>query len=61
MTAMLLPFAEYLEAKFALDERSLNREVRKAFVGALGSLPQILCLDPGAGTCAMSRRVLQNG
>lgn len=58
---MLVPFAEYLEAKFAVDERSVNREVRKAFLNALRSLPQIQCLDVGAGTCATFRRLLRSG
>jgi len=59
--SVLVPFAEYLEAKFALDERSVNREVRKAFLNALRSLPQIQCLDVGAGTCATFRRLLESG
>ena len=58
---MLVPFAEYLEAKFALDERSLNREVRAAFLDALRGLPRIECLDVGAGTGATFRRLLQSG
>lgn len=58
---MPVSFAEYLEAKFALDERSLNREVRGAFLDALRSLPQIQCLDVGAGTCATLRRLLNSG
>lgn len=58
---MPVSFAEYLKAKFALDERSLNREVRGAFLDALHSLPQIQCLDVGAGTCATLRRLLNSG
>jgi SAM-dependent methyltransferase len=54
-------FAGYLKAKFALDERSLNREVRGAFLDALHSLPQIQCLDVGAGTCATLQRLLNSG
>ena len=53
-------FADFLQAKFALDERSLNREVRAAFLNALHSLPQIDCLDVGAGTCATLRRLLNS-
>lgn len=53
-------FADFLQAKFALDERSLNREVRTAFLDALHSLPQIHCLDVGAGTCATLRRLLNS-
>src|SRR5690606_1087688 len=51
-------FAEYLEAKFDLDERSLNREVGKAFWQALHGLPHVECLDVGAGTGATARRLL---
>jgi SAM-dependent methyltransferase len=58
---MQVPFAEYLEAKFALDERSLNREVRAAFLNALRSLPRIECLDVGAGVGATFRRLLLSG
>jgi SAM-dependent methyltransferase len=58
---MPVSFADYLKAKFALDERSLNREVRGAFLDALHSLPQIQCLDVGAGTCATLRRLLNSG
>jgi ubiquinone/menaquinone biosynthesis C-methylase UbiE len=58
---MLVPFAEYLEAKFALDERSLNREVRAAFLDVLRGLPRIECLDVGAGTGATFRRLLHSG
>jgi len=55
---MPIPFAEYLAAKFALDERSLNPEVRSAFWGVLRALPRIECLDVGAGTGATIRRLL---
>ncbi len=58
---MSVSFAAYLKAKFALDERSLNREVHRAFLDVLHSLPQIQCLDVGAGTCATLRRLLSNG
>jgi SAM-dependent methyltransferase len=58
---MPVVFADYLEAKFTLDERSLNREVRGAFLDALHSLPRIQCLDVGAGTCATLRRLLNSG
>jgi SAM-dependent methyltransferase len=58
---MPVPFAEYLAAKFALDERSLNREVRGAFQDALRGLPQLRCLDVGAGTGATLRRLLESG
>ena len=57
---MPIAFADYLQAKFALDERSLNHEVRGAFLDALHSLPQIQCLDVGAGTCATLRRLLNS-
>ena len=55
---MSVSFADYLNAKFALDERSLNGEVRRAYEQALHSLPKIECLDVGAGTGASLRRLL---
>jgi hypothetical protein len=51
-------FADYLAAKFALDERSLNPEVRSAFWSVLRPLPRIECLDVGAGAGATIRRLL---
>jgi SAM-dependent methyltransferase len=53
-----IPFADYLAAKFALDERSLNPEVRSAFWSVLRALPRIECIDAGAGTGATIRRLL---
>jgi SAM-dependent methyltransferase len=58
---MPVSFADYLAAKFALDERSLNGEVRRAYVATLHTLPQIECLDVGAGTGATWRRLLSSG
>ena len=58
---MPVAFADYLEAKFALDERSLNGKVRGAFLDASHALPQLHCLDVGAGTCATLRRLLESG
>ena len=57
---MPVAFADFLQAKFALDERSLNRDVRAAFLDALHSLPQVHCLDVGAGTGATLRRLLNS-
>ena len=57
---MPVAFADFLQAKFALDERSLNREVHAAFLDALHSLPKIQCLDVGAGTGATLRRLLNS-
>ncbi len=58
---MPVPFAEYLEAKFDLDERSLNRDVRAALLEMLRQMPEIRCLDVGAGTGATARRLLAAG
>lgn len=58
---MPVAFSEYLEAKFDLDERSLNREVRAAFMQALRRLPAVRCVDVGAGTGATLRRLLEAG
>jgi SAM-dependent methyltransferase len=51
-------FADFLEAKFALDERSLNAEVRTAFLQSLNGSSQVRCLDVGTGTGATLRRLL---
>jgi len=58
---MPVSFTDYLAAKFALDERSLNPEVRGAFLEALRGLAEIRCLDAGAGTGATLRRLLHHG
>lgn len=58
---MPVTFAEYLASKFALDERSLNAEVRGAFLNVLHGLARIRCLDVGAGTGATLRRLLNAG
>jgi SAM-dependent methyltransferase len=54
-------FADYLEAKLALDERSLNPTVRKAFLESLRDRVEVRCLDVGAGTGATLRRLLAWG
>lgn len=58
---MPVAFAEYLEAKFDLDERSLNPQARAAFLDRLHQLPEVRCLDVGAGTGATFRRLLEAG
>ncbi len=58
---MPLAFAEYLQAKFDLDERSLNPEVRAAFLQVLHGLAEVRCIDVGAGTGATARRLLAAG
>lgn len=58
---MTVSFAEYLDAKFDLDQRSLNREVGEAFLQALHQMSMIECLDVGAGIGATARRLLQLG
>jgi trans-aconitate methyltransferase len=56
-----LGFAEYLEAKFALDERSLNPHVRQACIERIGSSrPVLRWLDVGTGTGAMVQRLHKN-
>ena len=54
-----MPFAEFLAAKFALDERSLNAEVRSLFLQCLRDMPSLECLDVGAGTGATVQRLLR--
>ncbi|MGX2038735.1 class I SAM-dependent methyltransferase [Methylocaldum sp. MU1018] len=55
---MDIPFHDYLEAKFALDQRSLNREVETEFARWLANQPRLACLDLGAGTGASVQRLL---
>lgn len=50
-------FGDFLEAKFALDERSLARDVRGAWLAML-QRDALRCLDIGTGTGAMVRRLL---
>ena len=55
-------FADYLQAKFHLDERSLNTHVRKTCFERLARKRNVLrCLDVGTGTGAMVRRLLGSG
>lgn len=59
--AVSLDFADYLDAKCALDERSLNTDVRQACSQRLGtSRPLLRWLDVGTGTAAMVRRLLKS-
>lgn len=53
-----IDFPAYLDAKFALDERSLNPEARGEFVRALAHRERVAGLDLGAGTGASVRRLL---
>ncbi|WP_036269139.1 class I SAM-dependent methyltransferase [Methylocaldum szegediense] len=55
---MDIPFHDYLEAKFALDERSLNHEVRSEFARWVFEQPRLTCLDLGTGTGASLQRLL---
>lgn len=54
-------FAVFLDAKFDLDERSLAADVRRACFDALADRDRLRCLDVGAGTGAMARRLLDAG
>lgn len=54
-----IPFADYLDAKFALDERSLNEDVRVLLSSRLRDRSRLSCLDVGSGTGAMVRRLLR--
>jgi SAM-dependent methyltransferase len=55
-------FADYLEAKFALDSRSLNADVRQACIERIASRrAHLRWLDVGTGTGAMVRRLVKNG
>lgn len=52
-------FAEFLQAKYALDHRSLNPDVWRSFVNELSGIDSLEWLDVGTGTGAMLRRILQ--
>jgi SAM-dependent methyltransferase len=57
--ATRIELADYLEAKIGLDERSLNRDVRRACLDRLASARGVIhWLDVGSGTGAMIRRLL---
>ena len=53
-------FADYLEAKYALDERSLNADVRRACLERIAARPLLRWLDAGTGTGAMVRRLVKD-
>jgi SAM-dependent methyltransferase len=55
---MSIPFRDYLDAKYGLDERSLNPDVRAAFLASLRSHTTLKLLDLGAGTGSSLRRLL---
>jgi SAM-dependent methyltransferase len=54
-----IPFVDYLDAKFALDDRSLNEFVRSALCDELGGRAHLNCLDLGTGTGAMILRLMK--
>ena len=58
---MRLSFEDYLDAKFPLDERSLNRDVRTLFESFLRSHADLRILDMGCGSGASLRRLLLAG
>jgi SAM-dependent methyltransferase len=58
---MSIAFAEYLDAKYPLDERSLNRDVRALFESSLRSHSALRILDMGCGSGASLRRLLEAG
>jgi len=58
---MSIAFDEYLDAKYPLDERSLNRDVRALFESSLRSHSAPRILDMGCGSGASLRRLLLAG
>ncbi|MCI0654100.1 MAG: class I SAM-dependent methyltransferase [Methylococcaceae bacterium] len=55
---MKVDFRAYLEAKYALDGRSLNREVLQNLKQGLAAKRHLRCLDLGSGTGAMPKRLI---
>ncbi|CCE22415.1 class I SAM-dependent methyltransferase [Methylotuvimicrobium alcaliphilum] len=53
-------FAQFLQAKYALDQRSLNPDVWRHFLNELSGRNPLELLDVGIGTGAMLRRILQH-
>lgn len=51
-------YRDYLDFKFALDERSLNPDVREAFLSSLRNRPALSVLDMGTGCGASLWRLL---
>jgi len=56
---MTISFGDYLDAKFLLDERSLNRDVKAVFWAAIRSRLVLRVLDLGCGHGATIRRLLE--
>lgn len=53
-------FADFLRAKYALDQRSLNRDVRETWIDLLSGKRQLTVLDMGTGTGSMIKRILES-
>lgn len=57
---MAVAFADYLAAKYPLDQRSLNRAVKQRLLAATAGRASLRCLDVGTGGGAMLRRLLES-
>lgn len=53
------PLTEFLQAKYSLDQRSLNSEVWNIFIETTAEFHQLNLLDVGTGTGSMLRRLIQ--
>lgn len=54
----MVDFRTYLEAKYPLDSRSLNRDVLADLTRMLSDRRQVRCLDLGTGTGATPKRLI---
>lgn len=57
---MGINFSDYLDAKFCLDARCLNKDVYQTLLSSLSEKGQVRWLDLGTGTGAMLKHLLES-